>query len=135
MVWTFVKTTFVTIGNAICIKDTTNLYSCLTAQIRTKIFWATWDHNNIIQSLDEIIKRYSINTCAHVIFQETAYEEIYSIFGDSDRAPTYGDLKEMKFLNKVILESMRRFPTVQFVARQIKKDMELKSNLYIKSYE
>lgn len=59
--------------------------------------------------------------------QEKAYEEITEILGDSDRDATHQDLLEMKYLEKVIKESLRIYPTVQFVGRKSNKDLVLKS--------
>lgn len=39
--------------------------------------------------------------------QEKCFEEINSIFGDDDRAPTMNDLKEMKHLEMCIKEALR----------------------------
>lgn len=59
--------------------------------------------------------------------QDKVCKELEDIFGNSDRNTTYQDLVEMKYLEKVIKESLRRYPTVQFVGRMSKTDIQLKS--------
>lgn len=55
------------------------------------------------------------------------YEEITDILGDDNRDATYQELLEMKYLEKVIRETLRIYPTVQFVGRKSNTDLQLKS--------
>ena len=58
-------------------------------------------------------------------FQEKAYEEQESIFQGSDRAPTMKDLNEMKYLERVVKETLRIFPSVPIISRKVSSDTKL----------
>jgi len=60
--------------------------------------------------------------------QNRAREELYSIFGDSDRDVTMEDLNAMQYLEAVIKESLRLFPSVPSFTR------ELETPLLINNY-
>ena len=49
-------------------------------------------------------------------------EELDNIFQGSDRSTTMRDLTEMKYLERVIKESLRLFPSVPFIGRVLKED-------------
>ncbi|KAH7729014.1 CYP4BF1 protein [Aphelenchoides avenae] len=57
--------------------------------------------------------------------QEKLYAELDTRFGDSDRDITMEDLKELKYLNNCIKESMRVFAPVPFVQRELRNEMEI----------
>lgn len=52
-------------------------------------------------------------------------EELYDIFGDSDRLPTMQDFNEMKYLERCIKETVRLYPSVPIIARQLREDAYL----------
>lgn len=59
------------------------------------------------------------------------------IFGDKQREITYSDLSEMKYLDRVIKESMRLFPVARVLFRTITNDIQLREfaqYLYKKLY-
>nr|QFR37025.1 cytochrome P450 4G189 [Forficula auricularia] len=67
----------------------------------------------------------------HPEIQDKIYEELDAIFGDSDRDCTFQDTLEMKYLERCLLESLRMYPPVPLIAREIKKDVRLASNTNI----
>ncbi|KAL7027190.1 hypothetical protein ACKWTF_005346 [Chironomus riparius] len=63
----------------------------------------------------------------HPDIQEKVYQEQKAIFGDSDRDCTFADTLEMKYLERVIFETLRMYPPVPIIARKINKDIRLAS--------
>jgi len=59
------------------------------------------------------------------MFQNKACEEMEHIFQGSDRSVTMNDLNEMKYLERVIKESLRLYPSVPFIGREITEDVQL----------
>jgi cytochrome P450 family 4 len=66
----------------------------------------------------------------HQEIQEKVWEEQHSIFGDSDRDATFADTVEMKYLERVILETLRMYPPVPIIARKVNQDVKLASKNY-----
>lgn len=52
-------------------------------------------------------------------------EELNEIFKGSDRPCTFQDTIEMKYLERVILETLRLFPPVPAIARVLNEDVQL----------
>ncbi|XP_075972259.1 cytochrome P450 4g15-like isoform X2 [Anticarsia gemmatalis] len=67
----------------------------------------------------------------HHDIQDKVYEELYQIFGDSDRPATFYDTLEMKYLERVILETLRMYPPVPIIARELKHDAKIVTNGYV----
>lgn len=67
----------------------------------------------------------------HQDIQAKVYDELYEIFGDSDRPATFADTLKMKYLERVILESLRMFPPVPIIARKLTEDVKIASNNYL----
>ncbi|XP_025266155.1 cytochrome P450 4g15 [Camponotus floridanus] len=67
----------------------------------------------------------------HQDIQSRVYEELYTIFGDSDRQCTFQDTLEMKYLERVILETLRLFPPVPIIARKLNEDVQIITGNYI----
>ncbi|KAF7987614.1 hypothetical protein HCN44_003477 [Aphidius gifuensis] len=66
----------------------------------------------------------------HKHIQDRVMEELNVIFEDSDRACTFQDTLEMKYLERVIMETLRMFPPVPAIARQLNEDVKLASGDY-----
>ncbi|XP_032512223.1 cytochrome P450 4g15-like [Danaus plexippus] len=67
----------------------------------------------------------------HQDIQARVYDELYSIFGDSDRPATFEDTLQMKYLERVIFESLRMYPPVPIIARKINRDVKIATNDYV----
>ncbi|XP_006559403.1 cytochrome P450 4G11 isoform X2 [Apis mellifera] len=66
----------------------------------------------------------------HPDIQEKVIQELDEIFGDSDRPATFQDTLEMKYLERCLLETLRMYPPVPLIAREIKTDLKLASGDY-----
>jgi cytochrome P450 len=58
-------------------------------------------------------------------FQEKVLMEQREIFGDSDSPPTYRDIQEMKYLEMVIKEALRLYPSIPVFGRKLQKDVDV----------
>nr|QZK27654.1 cytochrome P450 monooxygenase CYP4G113 [Conogethes punctiferalis] len=67
----------------------------------------------------------------HQDIQEKVYSELYEIFGDSDRPATFEDTVRMKYLERVILETLRMYPPVPAIARYLKRDVQISTKNYV----
>ncbi|XP_061709633.1 cytochrome P450 4d8-like [Cydia pomonella] len=57
--------------------------------------------------------------------QEKVYQELQEVFGDSDRPVSAHDLPRLKYLEAVIKETLRTYPAVPVVVREVLNDVEL----------
>ncbi|XP_078045877.1 cytochrome P450 4g15-like [Augochlora pura] len=67
----------------------------------------------------------------HQDIQDRVYEELNGIFQGSNRPCTFQDTLEMKYLERVILETLRLFPPVPAIARLLKEDVKIVTNNYV----
>ncbi|XP_041972628.1 cytochrome P450 4g15 [Aricia agestis] len=63
----------------------------------------------------------------HQDIQEKVVEELYGIFGDSDRPATFQDTLEMKYLERCLMETLRMYPPVPIIARRLNQDVTMPS--------
>lgn len=67
----------------------------------------------------------------HKDIQERVFAEQKAIFGDNMlRDCTFADTMEMKYLERVILETLRMYPPVPLIARRLDHDVKLVSGPY-----
>lgn len=66
----------------------------------------------------------------HQDIQDKVIQELDEIFGDSDRPATFADTLEMKYLERCLMETLRMYPPVPIIARQLKQDVKLASGDY-----
>ncbi|XP_026328887.1 cytochrome P450 4c3-like isoform X2 [Hyposmocoma kahamanoa] len=59
--------------------------------------------------------------------QEKVHQELCDVFGDSDRPLVKEDISKLKYLERVVKESLRLYPPVPFIARKVLKDIKLSS--------
>ncbi|XP_069683152.1 cytochrome P450 4C1-like [Periplaneta americana] len=61
----------------------------------------------------------------HQKVQEKVFEEMERIFGASKRAPTKEDLQDMKYLECVIKETLRLYPSAPSIGRRANSDIQI----------
>ncbi|KAF5302919.1 hypothetical protein FQA39_LY02099 [Lamprigera yunnana] len=64
---------------------------------------------------------------AHPDIQKRVHQEVDTIFGRSNRPATFADTLEMKYLEMCLLETLRLYPPVPVIAREINEDVVLPS--------
>lgn len=67
---------------------------------------------------------------SHPEVQKKLQQEVDNVFGQSDRPTKMEDLRELKYLEAVIKESLRLFPPVLFFGRTLDGDQEISKHLY-----
>ncbi|KAL4708370.1 hypothetical protein ACJJTC_019606 [Scirpophaga incertulas] len=63
--------------------------------------------------------------------QEKVYQEIFDVFGNSDRPIVKGDLIQLRYLERVVKETLRLFPPVPFIIRKVQEDITLPSGKHL----
>ncbi|XP_043494016.1 licodione synthase-like isoform X3 [Polistes fuscatus] len=66
--------------------------------------------------------------------QNQVYEELYDLYGSSDTKDvsiTMEDTKKMKYLERVIKETLRLFPVCSLIARTLSRDTKVNDNVVI----
>ncbi|XP_005177793.1 cytochrome P450 4g15 [Musca domestica] len=67
----------------------------------------------------------------HQGIQDRVIEELDEIFQGSDRNCTFQDTLEMKYLERCLMETLRMYPPVPLIARELQEDLKLASNGYV----
>lgn len=67
----------------------------------------------------------------HQDIQKKVFDEQFKIFGNSKRQATFNDTLEMKYLERVIFETLRMYPPVPIIARKVNQDIQLDTENYI----
>uniref|UniRef100_H3CNU3 Cytochrome P450 4V2 n=1 Tax=Tetraodon nigroviridis TaxID=99883 RepID=H3CNU3_TETNG len=62
---------------------------------------------------------------SHPKAQSKVHQELQEVFGESDRPTNIEDLKKLKYLECVIREALRLFPSVPFFARSLGEDCHI----------
>ncbi|KAH8327036.1 hypothetical protein KR074_001066, partial [Drosophila pseudoananassae] len=57
--------------------------------------------------------------------QEKCHQELEQIFDTSNRAPSMGDLREMRYMEMCIKEALRLYPSVPLIARKLGEEVRL----------
>lgn len=66
----------------------------------------------------------------HPDIQDRVYAEQKQIFGDSKRSATFADTLQMNYLERVIFETLRMYPPVPVIAREVQENVRLVSKPY-----
>lgn len=71
------------------------------------------------------------NIAKHPEVQEKCIEEIVSVFGTDGKQPiTLSQLNQLAYLDMVIKESLRLYPSVPLIGRKAMEDIKLSMNLF-----
>lgn len=63
----------------------------------------------------------------HQHIQDKVIQELDEIFGNSDRPASFADTLEMKYLERCLMETLRMYPPVPIIARELQQDVKLNS--------
>lgn len=61
----------------------------------------------------------------HPEVQEKVFQEIFEVFSEKKFEATYDDLMKLNYLDMVIKETLRLYPSGPYIARTVTSDMEL----------
>uniref|UniRef100_A0AAT9UUU3 Cytochrome P450 3634A3 n=1 Tax=Maconellicoccus hirsutus TaxID=177089 RepID=A0AAT9UUU3_MACHI len=66
----------------------------------------------------------------HQDIQAKLYDEIFEVFGDSDRYADHDDIKRMPYLDQVMKETLRRFTLVPIILRETEDDCKIGDRVF-----
>ncbi|XP_025415552.1 cytochrome P450 4C1-like isoform X2 [Sipha flava] len=67
----------------------------------------------------------------HQDIQDKVYEEIYEVLGENDELITFEDTYKLKYLEKVLKETLRLYPTGPVFLRELQGDIKISSSNYV----
>uniref|UniRef100_A0AAT9UTJ2 Cytochrome P450 3634C2 n=1 Tax=Maconellicoccus hirsutus TaxID=177089 RepID=A0AAT9UTJ2_MACHI len=65
----------------------------------------------------------------HQDIQNRLYDELYEVFGDGDRMADEDDIARFPYLDKVLKETLRRFPILPLMFREVEDDTKIGNRL------
>jgi len=63
--------------------------------------------------------------------QEKVHEELEQVFGDSETPASVKELTQLKYLDRVIKETLRLFPSVPIISRDLVEDVKLGKDIIL----
>lgn len=57
--------------------------------------------------------------------QEKVHQELNEVYGNSNNPPTTKEIAELKYLERVVKETLRLYPSVPFVSRNLSEDVTI----------
>jgi len=93
-------------------------------------FWTKLSYHDwlLVNDVNQLLIFSTLNirkTCMIACSQDEVYDEIYNVVGDSDRDLTPEDTAKFAYLEQVIKETLRMYPTISVFTRQLMEDIKV----------